>query len=206
MASALRISLGIVLALLPGVARSASVLDNIGKTYPVGPRLEAYREDSVRARMSEAPLHDVEGLWEVAGEGTLMAIERVTLPPVPDGATVYAMVVVRSSALALREGTVMGFLAPGGERRVFDTRIYGSAVPSGTRLTSPSKFTATLSADSNFLSIKPYGRKLSLNWWRLLLPYMYRSLITSSHRDPGAVEGFRRVYPAPVPPISPRYL
>lgn len=179
-----------------------SVLDRIEHTGRV---LEGYREDSVTARMASAPLHDVEGLWEVAGEGTLMAVERVE-HEAARGVTLYAMVVVRSASLALRPGTVMGYLTPGADRRVFDTRIYSGRAAGGTLLDSPKKYTATLSAEGEYLSVKPYGRKLNFNWWRLLLPYMYRSVLTATHREAGAIEGFRRVYPEPVPPLNPRYL
>lgn len=205
-----RLSLLFTLMILAAVATGvqargktlASVLDNVPRTSE---RLPGFRQDSVRTRMATAPLHDVEGLWEVAGQGSLMAIER-TDARWAGGATVYAMVIVRSSSLALRPGTVIGYLTPGAEHGCYDSRIYGSRSASGISLSGPGRYTARLSDDSGFLSLKPYGRTLRLNWWRLLLPYMYRHAISPLEREPRGIEGFRRVWPAPFPPLNPRYL
>ena len=200
------LTLILLVAIAPGVCARGKALPSVLEKVPrTSVRLPGYREDSVRARMASAPLHDVEGLWEVAGQGSLMAIERTDAPWAGE-ATVYAMVIVRSSSLALRPGTVMGYLAAGAEQGCFDSRIYGSRTSAGTLLSGPGRYTATLSGDSGFLSLKPYGRTLRFNWWRLLLPYMYRHAVTPLEREAKGIDGFRRVYPAPFPPLNPRYL
>lgn len=160
--------------------------------------------ERVTARMSQAPLHDIEGLWEMAGEGTLMAIER---DPATDGASaLYRMIVVRSAAIGVREGTVMGYLTPTSQRGSYDARIYTGLSDDHRRLTAPSRNVVTLVDDGARISFKPYGRTLRFNWWRLLLPYMYRSLVTPLERSRGDLDGCVRVYPAPSTPLNPRYL
>ncbi|MDE6395369.1 MAG: hypothetical protein K2K77_08510, partial [Duncaniella sp.] len=64
---------------------------------PSGERLEGYGSpETVRQRMASSPLHDIEGLWQMTGEGSLMAIER---DPATDGASaLYRMVVVHSAS------------------------------------------------------------------------------------------------------------
>lgn len=113
---------------------------------------------------------------------------------------------VKSADISLREGTVMGYLTPTSKRGVYDARIYSSRTDDHTRLTGPSRNTITLADDGSRISFKPYGRKLRFNWWRLLLPYMYRSLITPQERPAGDIEGCVRVYPTPAVPLNPRYL
>ncbi len=164
--------------------------------------------DSIATRLGELPLHAVEGLWRFASEGSLMAIERQTSKTT--GAyeaetTVYRMVIVRAADMALRPGTVMGYLTPTAKRGVYDARIYTSRLDSGTALTSPKSFTLTLTDEDSRLSISDYGSSLRFNWWRLL-PYMYRYLFTRRDKSPGAIQGCLRVFPAPAVPSEPRYL
>lgn len=178
------------------------VLDNIPDSSTL---VEGYDSPTlVKSRMATMPLHDIEGLWEFAGEGSMMAIERVSGT---DGASaLYRAIVVKRADISLREGTVMGYLTPTSKRGVYDARIYSSRTDDHTRLTGPSRNTITLADDGSRISFKPYGRKLRFNWWRLLLPYMYRSLITPQERPAGDIEGCVRVYPTPAVPLNPRYL
>lgn len=164
--------------------------------------------DSIAARLGELPLHAVEGLWRFASEGSLMAIERQTARTTGEyeaEATVYRMVIVRAADMALRPGTVMGYLTPTAKRGVYDARIYTSRLDSGTALTSPKSFTLTLTDEDSRLSISDYGSSLRFNWWRLL-PYMYRYLFTRREKSPGAIQGCLRVFPQPAVPPEPRYL
>ena len=163
--------------------------------------------DSIVARMNGMPLHSIEGLWRFASEGTLMAIERFK---VPDGkyspeTSVYRMVIVRAADMALRPGTVMGYLTPTAKRGVYDARIYTSRLDNGTTLHSPKTFTLTLSDEESRLSISDYGSSLRFNWWKLL-PYMYRHLFTRREKNPGAIHGCLKIFPAPAIPAEPRYL
>lgn len=178
-----------------------NVLDDL----PEESRLPGYESvGQIKARMSATPLHDIEGLWEMAGEGTLMAIER---DPSTDGASaIYRMIVVRSATLSLREGTIMGYLTPTSQRGSYDARIYTDQSDDRTRLTKPSHNIITIGDDGSRITFKPYGRTLRFNWWRLLLPYMYRSLFTPIERQRGDLDGCIRIYPSPANPLNPRYL
>ena len=178
---------------------------NVLDTLPDETCLPGYESiGCVTARMSAAPLHDIEGLWEMAGEGTLMAIER---DPSTDGASaLYRMIVVRSAVVSLREGTVMGYLTPTSQRGSYDARIYTSQSDDRRRLTHPSRNVITITDDGTRISFRPYGRTLRFNWWRLLLPYMYRTLVTPVERSRGDLDGCVRVYPTPATPLNPRYL
>jgi len=197
--SILTLFLAAFLSCQPLAARN--VLDNL----PDESRLPGYGSaEAVRERMASAPLHDIEGIWQMAGEGTLMAIER---DPSTDGASaLYRMIVLRSAAISVREGTVMGYLTPTSQRGSYDARIYTGLSDDHTRLVSPSRNVITLADDGARISFKPYGRSLRFNWWRLLLPYMYRGLVTPIERRRGDLDGCVRVYPAPSNPLNPRYL
>lgn len=162
--------------------------------------LEGYREDSVMARMAVRPLRPVEGVWEVAGEGSRIAVELTQTAPER-----YSVVIVRGADPSLRPGTVMGWLTPAAARGAYAARIFTRRSDDGTLLLRPDSFTAQLDKDGAFLSIVPAGRKLRLNWWRMLLPYLYRQLVTPLEGTEPP-EGFIRVYPAPDPPLTPRYL
>lgn len=193
----------LLLAFMAGsVARARDgALDRLPATSEL---IDGYREDSVTARLASMPLHDIEGLWEFVGQGTVMAIER---DPLTRGAsTLYRMVAVRARDLSLRPGTILGYLTPASGRGVYDARIYSGTTDEGTRLKNFARYTVTLTDESSRLMLKPYGRILRFNWWRLVLPYMYRTLITPIERSPGALEGCVRLYPTPAVPANPRYL
>lgn len=195
------VAIYLTIALLHLTATAKSVLDHL----PDEPRLAGYESvATVTSRLAANPLHDIEGLWEMTGEGTLMAIER---DPATDGASaLYRMIVVRSASLSLREGTVMGYLTPTSKRGHYDARIFSSLSDDRTRLTKPSRNVIMLGDDGSRISFKPYGRILRFNWWRLLLPYMYRTLITPIERHRGDLDGCVRVFPTPANPLNPRYL
>ncbi|WP_290464096.1 hypothetical protein [Duncaniella muris] len=183
-----------------------SVLENVpGRSQVVS----GYsKPDSVTDRLAQMPLHAVEGLWRFASEGSLMAIERNSDRAAGEyeaETTVYRMVIVRAADMALRPGTVMGYLTPTAKRGVYDARIYTSRLDNGTTLHAPKKFTVTLTDDDSRISISDYGSSLRFNWWRLL-PYMYRYLFTRQEKNPGAIQGCLRVFPAPSIPSEPRYL
>lgn len=195
-----------VAALSAGAAvPGRSMLDGVPSRSEI---ISGYERDSVRVRLAEMPLHIVEGIWEFASEGTLMAIERVDGSAVSGRtatATLYRMVVVRGADMALRPGTVMGYLATTSKRGVYDARIFTSRSDDGTTLSSPGTFTITLTDEDSRLTIKEYGKSYIFNWWRLL-PYMYRYLVTRRDRPSGDLDGCVRVFPEPARPIEPVYL
>lgn len=195
------LSILLILLFMSGTL-TASVLDDIPSRSE---RIEGYSTPTlVRQRMASMPLHDIEGLWEFAGEGSLMAIERVN--GTHGAATLYRLVNVKSADISMREGTVMGYLTPTAKRRQYDARIYSSRSDDHTFLTRPSRNLITLSDDGTRILFKAYGRKFRFNWWRLLLPYMYRHLITPVENHPGDIEGCVKVFPEPSIPLNPRYL
>ena len=88
---------------------------------------------------------------------------------------------------------------------MYDARIFTSRHDDGTKLSSPKKFTVTLTDDDSRLTIKEYGKSYIFNWWRLL-PYMYRYVINRRDNSPGDIEGCVRVFPEPTLPLEPIYL
>lgn len=202
--TALLLCLGILTAGAKGIEEK--VLDRVPALSETA---EGYdNPTAVVDRLSQLPLHAVEGLWRFAAEGTLMAIERSDDRKIgaDDAGTVsYRMIVVRAADLTLRPGTVMGYLAPTAKRGVYDARIYTARTDAGTALHSPKKFTLTLGDSDSRLAISNYGTSLRFNWWRLL-PYMYRYVFSRKEKSPGDISGCLRVYPAPAIPSEPRYL
>ncbi|MDE6116774.1 MAG: hypothetical protein K2O30_10620 [Duncaniella sp.] len=210
MSASLRLILWLpfIVALYPlsatGAVPGKSMLDGIPSRSEV---LAGYERDSAMSRLGEMPLHIVEGIWEFASEGTLMAIERVdgNVSGRTSAATLYRMVAVRGADMALRPGTVMGYLSTTSKRGVYDARIYTSRSDDGTVLSSAKTFTLTLTDEDSRLVIKEYGKSFVFNWWRLL-PYMYRYLISRRERSSGDIEGCVRVFPEPAVPLEPVYL
>ncbi|MCM1137701.1 MAG: hypothetical protein NC221_03205 [Duncaniella sp.] len=182
----------------------STLLDDIPKKSEV---INGYELADVKQRLANLPLHIVEGIWEFASEGTLMAIERADYSPRNPGsaATLYRMVVVKGADMTLRPGTVMGYLSTTSKRGVYDARIFTSRNDDGTELSSPKRYTISLTDEDSRLTIKEYGKKLIFNWWRLL-PYMYRFVLSRRENRPPDMEGCVRLFPEPAIPLEPRYL
>lgn len=105
--------------------------------------------DRVIDRLSEMPLHAVEGMWRFAAEGTLMAIERCDdrrIGPEDAGTVTYRMIVVRAVGLTLgraqswaisprlrnAESTTHGYIPAGPTRERSSTLRRNSPSPSVT--------------------------------------------------------------------------
>lgn len=157
--------------------------------------------DSLCNLMAGRPLNPVEGLWELAGHGSLVAVELASTSP-----EIYDMTLVRSADLGLLPGTLVGCLTPMAEAGAYDARLASTLNPSPGSLPRHSTYTVRLSADRAYLRLEPYGDTVKLNWWRMLLPYRWRLPLVRNQRSKPDVSGFRRVYPSPDPPFAPRYL
>lgn len=157
--------------------------------------------DSLRAILAARPLTPVEGLWELAGHGSLVAVELLSMSP-----EIYTVTLVRAADLALLPGTVVGCLTPMAEAGAYDARLASTLNPKPRALPRHSTYTVRLSADRAYLRLEPYGDTLKLNWWRMLVPYRWRLPLVRNQKPRPDISGFRRVFPAPDPPLSPRYL
>ncbi|MDE6371259.1 MAG: hypothetical protein K2K92_07200, partial [Duncaniella sp.] len=168
-------------------------------------RLHGYGSQAeVTRRMSASPLHSIEGIWQLTGESTILAVERDPLTSGP--AALYRIVLISSDCLSLPPGTVVGYLTPTAVTGKYDSRLFRALSDDHTRLTSLSPFTITLSNDASSFTFSPTGSRLHFNWWRLVLPYLYHGVVTSRQGSTAPARGCLRLYPAPAVPFSPVYL
>ena len=174
-------------------------------------RAEGYETvDIVEKRMSRAPLHEIEGIWQLTGDGgSIIAIERIDdgdTGTMGTATTIYRMAVIVSSEISVAPGTVIGYASTSAKNGEYDSRIYSGRSEDFTALTHPSRNVLRLDDSGTRLTFRPTGLSLRFNWWRLLLPYLYRGLVTPREANHKAEEGCVRLYPPPVPPLNPRYL
>ncbi|MCM1503805.1 MAG: hypothetical protein NC127_01215 [Muribaculum sp.] len=179
----------------------------VDKLPPTSPRIEGYvDQNEVRQRMSQMPLHIIEGIWQFPSDGAVVAIERHTPGNIlADGAVRYRMVILRSPVRSIRPGTVMGYVAATSKQGVYAAHVYTSAEGSG-RLIRPKDFTFTL-IDDGHLSFRVHSASFYTNVWRMI-PYLSRiSFRVRSADKPKDLDGCTRLYPEPLSgPIEPRYL
>ena len=102
-------------------------------------------------------------------------------------------------------GTVIGYAAPSAKRGEYDSRIFTARSDDFVSLTHPKRNLLRLDDTGTRISFSPVGLRLRFNWWRLLLPYLYRSVI-SPLEGAKVSDGCVRLYPEPLPPLEPRYL
>lgn len=164
--------------------------------------LEGYA-DSVQTRLSALPLCPAEGVWQMAGDGALFAIERSCPSPslAPDE---MRMVILRSPCRRVRPGTVLGHVVPTARPGVYQARLYTSFARR-TGLNIPRSF--TLEVKNDLLTFIPRRMPVKVNLLRLL-PYMFRRVFTlQSSGAPENLNGAVRIFPARAShPLSPVYL
>ena len=197
-----------VLLLIGGHCAEAKGKHTLDFTTSLPQKAEGYGNiDSVRIRMSRMPLHEIEGIWQLTGDGgSIIAIERIPAVSMSGAITVYRMAVIESSEISVLPGTVIGYISPSAKARQYDARIYTSRSDDYSVLTHPTRNLLTLSDDATHLYFRPTSMKLRFNWWRLLLPYLYRGLVSPSTTERRVEDGCVRLYPTPFPPLNPRYL
>lgn len=165
--------------------------------------------DSVRTRMAAMPLCPLEGLWRMAGDGALVAVESYCVPELPRSRqpSTFRMVMVKSPQRHIRPGTVIGHLVSTVRPGVYEARIY-TAVAERTGLDIPGEFLLTLDDNGVRLTFSRRKVRVRLNL-NVMLPYMFRSMVRV-RRDPRpeGLDGAIKVFPASVgqSPQKPCYL
>lgn len=160
--------------------------------------------DSVAARMASLPLCPAEGIWEMADDGALFAIERVHSSATETLPRELRLVIIRSPQRRVRPGSVMGTAHPTVKPGVYEARLNTRIADIGG-LTMPRKFLLTVNDDRTTLTLEPIKIPLKVNILRMI-PYLYRAVRTQDSRPKG-LEGAVRVYPpSAINPLSPVYL
>ena len=191
-----------VLFWLTDTCQANGLLHSLPKQSPVSNGYES--ADSIVRRLSANPIDDAEGLWRIAGDGALIAIERFNSTDLPDShITLYSLTMVDAPQRHPRPGTLIGYMTPTARRGSFDAVIY-SELNDAVKLERPKKFVIALNGDGH-MSITPVKSGLKVNLWRLV-PYLFRFSVSVGSNRPAGLDGAIRVWPEPDPPTSPRYL
>lgn len=168
--------------------------------------LKGYEYHNVTTRLSQAPLHDIEGIWQFVDNGTTIAIEQFN-PDVIAGVQshLYRIVIINSARLSIEPGTVMGYASATTKENCFDARIFTDGKLNGI-LSIPQTFTLNLTDDASRLSFNEYKTEVKINLWRLI-PYIYRVGVSVKNTRPKGLDGCIKIYPKTTSvPINPRYL
>lgn len=182
---------------LPALA--ADITSLLPRSAPV---IEGYTSvDSVASRIASYGPHHIEGLWSIAGESSIIAIER-TAP----GSDTYRIVAVLPSDRAIMPGTLMGIATASASGELYDAALYTSTTTDRRALAWPKHFTIQLTDSHSRLSFKKVRSRYSLDITRLL-PYMVRRVIRQNRGGDGSsTPGCVKIFPLPSNPASPVYL
>lgn len=162
--------------------------------------------DSIAARLDTSPLHPIEGIWQMAADGAVMAIEQSA--PYISGITSmlgYRIVLVQSPYRRIRPGTLMGYAMPSAKAGRYDAAIYTSIDDSGI-LQRCRRFTLELHDEESRLAFIRHRADLRIDL-RRLIPYLFRVSIVTGNDRPRDMDGAIRLHPASdAAPANPRYL
>lgn len=159
--------------------------------------------DSVEARLGELPLSPIEGVWQMAAEGAVFAIERAE-PSTALAPAELRIVVISSPRRSVRPGTIVGHAVTTARPGVYRARLYTSFAPKSGLIGAKS---FTLEIKDDMLVFKPDKSAVKVNLFRLL-PYMYRRIFTlRDNRRPEDLDGALRLFPrSAAHPLTPVYL
>ena len=147
----MRLTISILVTLLLSIQASAHILNELPSQSQV---LKGYELDSVKLRMKQSPLHDIEGVWQFIDNGTTIAIERFDPQNIPGQQTyVYRIVIIKSPRLSLENGTVMGYITNTAKRNCYECALYTDGGLNGI-LSRPQTFTLNLTDNSSPEEIK----------------------------------------------------
>ncbi|MDE7408237.1 MAG: hypothetical protein K2M76_07435, partial [Muribaculaceae bacterium] len=102
--------------------------------------------DSVEARLDALPLRGAEGLWQMTGDGAIVAVVPVDRPMVPTGSCMIVM--VEAPARHPRPGMLVGYIVPTAKKGVYEMSMY-TRLRSDLTLDRPRSFVMTVSSDEN---------------------------------------------------------
>lgn len=138
--------------------------------------------DSLKALFGSPDADPVEGIWQLAPEGAVIAIEA-------DGRGTYSIFLVDAPAPALLPGTLIGGLARTAAANTYDGRI---SLPEGP----DTRLTAELDPRCGTLQFYKYRQRAALNLWKLV-PRLFRYSVAWEDTRPEGIDGALRLYPRP---------
>lgn len=159
---------------------------------------------SARAMLSELPLHDVEGIWQLTVDGASVVIVRsASAPGTPGAVTAYDMLMLESPDRAILPGTKIGELTPLGRPRSYDGHIY--TVHNGLiRRDKTQRVTVRLEDDSH-LTFRNISSGVQITPY-LVIPWtLRRGIRIGSDREAG-LDGCIKIYPELPTEGAPRYM
>lgn len=170
-------------------------------------RVDGYADISiVKKRMSQSPLHRIEGIWQFPDDGAIIAIERPSASETSrDGAAHYRMVILRSPVRSVLPGTIMGTISPSAKKNHYSARVFTDS-DGGSRLLKPKNFTFVIEDDSRLIFKSNGDLKWRIYPWRLF-PYIYKLGVRVSKQSSSPIEGCIKIYPNDaIAPQEPFYL
>ena len=180
-----------------------NILDQLPNQSSV---LKGYEYTDVITRLSQAPLHDIEGIWQFVDNATTIVIEQFNPDEIAgEQLHLYRIVIIDSNRLSIEPGTIMGYASVTTKENCFDARIFSDGKLNGI-LSIPKTLTLNLSTDASRLTFNEYKKEIKINLWRLI-PYIYRVGVSFNDTRPKGLDGCIKIYPKSTSaPISPRYL
>ena len=161
--------------------------------------------DSARCLLRRLPLCDVEGLWQLTGEGDVVVM---VVRDDADGDTAaspskFNIVAVEADNRALLPGTVLGSMTPTARPLTYDARVC-TDLDSRGRPVKAARFTVKVESGSHmsFMRVNTGVRVSPI----VLFPYFLRRGMKIGSDRPRDLDGAIKIYPRVPVEGSPRYL
>lgn len=157
--------------------------------------------DSLLRRLSQSPLHPVEGLWHFPADGGQVVIEREQSLP----GKVYNIVALQTSNHGIAPGTLLGRLRATAKPDIFEAQLFTTLDDEAVTLSRPKPFTFQLDEERALITFTPIRKGWKFDVVKIL-PYWLRRPLSHVDETPDNQQGLQRLYPRPEMPGEPVYL
>lgn len=150
--------------------------------------------DSVMRVLGGRVLDPVEGIWQVAGLRSVIAVTA-------DGRDRFNITAIDTDAPALLPGTVIGTARPTARPGTYDAKIYTRTSPEG-KMSRKADFIITVDPVSRRLTLRHYYKGLAVRMWRSI-PYLFGATLRNRDTRPEDIDGCLRLWPDSQVPSKP---
>lgn len=155
--------------------------------------LDSAVADSLMEIMGKRTLAPIEGIWQIAGFRSVIAI-------IAGGRDEYRMIAVDVDAPSVLPGTLIGIARPTAKERTYDAKIYTKASPDG-KMIRKADFILSVDPTMRRLTMHHYYKGLAVRMWRSI-PYLFGATLRMRDTRPDDIDGCLRLWPVPESPTS----
>ena len=145
--------------------------------------------DSLKTYLREDSRSPIEGIWQISGEGAVIAISRK-----PATQATYEVRIIDSPALEILPGQIVGELTTTGADDVWEARFAKPGKSDRPLPKSGSRDFMCKLVSPGVMRFSSFRKNRKISLWRWI-PYLFRVTVSEKPTRPADADGARMIYP-----------